>query len=432
MDLQFSVPPSPDLAQRLTNALRNKVGDPAALIISHQGQQTSWGIDREGRVSEEDSVDDIRVPIGCMIKMYTATLVMLKCHELGVSLDVGIDELLGSPAAYPGFAGVTFRHLLQNTHGLDDPIYEAVPPTADGWLDVNALHARVNSVPRLFEPGGFYSYNDVGPVIAAAVLERIANASYRDLLRTTLLDRLDTPVPTEGHLCPSTGGPMTISATDLWKLARFHMPQPIGPRPQIDLAAMRENARTPPARTTLDMRACLGWNGHPGEWYGYIAAAKGASHLIRFNPDADSIVVIVSAKVPVYYFLLHALGDRMPECARPSSPPPQMLGLEDVHQAPIDDYIGSYACAALAMDVAKPPIPTRTGERLFVRIRDRFEYRKVLNQPIERPLRLGADDHLYTMPVEPRFLANGRFLERDSDGRCRYIWNGRQLWRRID
>lgn len=130
-----------------------------------------------GQAQSEDAI----FLIASIAKPMTATAVMLLADAGELSLADPVQKFI------PEFTGddrakVTIEHLLTHTSGLPDQL-----PNND---ELRKAHAPLSEfvagavkVPLKFEPGTQYSYQSMGILLAAEIVERISKTPLRDFLR---------------------------------------------------------------------------------------------------------------------------------------------------------------------------------------------------------------------------------------------------------
>ncbi len=130
-----------------------------------------------GQAQSEDAI----FLIASISKPMTSTAVMLLADRGELSLADPVQKFI------PEFKGddrpkVTIEHLLTHTSGLPDQL-----PNNN---ELRAAHAPLSEfvagavkVPLKFEPGTKYSYQSMGILLAAEILERITKTPLRDFLR---------------------------------------------------------------------------------------------------------------------------------------------------------------------------------------------------------------------------------------------------------
>lgn len=117
---------------------------------------------------------------GSIGKQFTAALVMLLAEEgrLGVDDPLG-RHLEGVPAAW---SGITLRHLLTHTSGIQDYTDTKVLDYRKDYSD-EELERAIATLPLDFAPGEKWSYSNTGYLLLGLVVNRAAGRFYGDLLR---------------------------------------------------------------------------------------------------------------------------------------------------------------------------------------------------------------------------------------------------------
>lgn len=392
----------------------------AGLAILQNGEELHLSSDDAGQVSRAAREHTLRLPASCMVKPFSATTIMQLFEEMQLPLDSDVAALLGrSGGGFAEWGGITLRQLLDSTHGLDDPLSIAVAyPFIDGYIDLERLYSRLNAAPRLAAPGEMYSYSDAGMLVAAAIMERLCQRPFKNLINEQLLQKLD--IDTGGvQICPTLGGALTISATDLLRLARYHMASGA----PAALASMRAATVNFPGWTSTERSAAIGWNAYGDGWFGYMAMTiAGGYHLLRFHPERGTAIAIVSSSIPATEVLRTVFAD-LPELPAP----PRPLFPKQVTELDTSVFAGRYERSALAADVQR-----LDDGRLRFSISNRDSTRPVLKQPIERALLMAENDAFYAVPLERNFIPHGQFIGRaHGSDRFNYLWSGRHVWRRV-
>ena len=151
------------------------------------------------RGAENPPNDDTLFEIASITKVFTGSLMAKAVIEKQVSLDTDIRVFL--PGEYPnleyGGKPVTIQNLVTHTLGFDTPenlksVYEKIFAGSLGNVPIeysmDDLLAELKSVELNHEPGTFYDYNNVGPEIAAYILEQAYQKPYQDILQGFLDD----------------------------------------------------------------------------------------------------------------------------------------------------------------------------------------------------------------------------------------------------
>lgn len=129
------------------------------------------------------------LPIGSITKSFTAGAILRLVEEGKIGLDD--DVRLYVPDAPVGGRTVTIEQLLTHTSGIPSLV------DVDGFFEwakdqhgTEELLAYTRGLPFLFEPGHGYSYSDTGYILLGAVLESIGQASWDEVIRHEVADRL--------------------------------------------------------------------------------------------------------------------------------------------------------------------------------------------------------------------------------------------------
>ncbi len=148
-----------------------------------------------GQASREFSVPngpDTKFQVGSISKAFTAILALKLADKGLLDLDSPIGKYLPE---YPAENGVkiTIRHLLSHTSGIPHHI-DAIP---DYWLSHDkAFHTpgelwkMFAGVPLAHAPGEKITYSSPGFYVLGALLQRLAQKSYAELLREMVFDPL--------------------------------------------------------------------------------------------------------------------------------------------------------------------------------------------------------------------------------------------------
>jgi len=123
---------------------------------------------------------------GCLAKLLTASLVTEAVADGHLHWSDAIDDVL--PSKHPSrrkLAGVTVRHLVEHTHGLDESSMARVPRRTDGFIDAAGLCEGLGAR-SICSPGALYSYGSVGGWLAGAALESPAFGMFESCASSIL------------------------------------------------------------------------------------------------------------------------------------------------------------------------------------------------------------------------------------------------------
>jgi D-alanyl-D-alanine carboxypeptidase len=192
---------SPLAGQQLTTTERAAIDSSARAILNATGApSTSIAIVRGGQIVYEQAYGDgridpkvaatpaMRYAIGSVSKQFTATAVLLLAEEGKLSLD---DKVAKWFPQLTRANDITLRSLLTMTSGYQDywP-QDYVFPDMQRPTTAEAIMKRWAGKALDFEPGSKWQYSNTNYVIAAAIVERVANMAFMDFLR----QRIFTPL----------------------------------------------------------------------------------------------------------------------------------------------------------------------------------------------------------------------------------------------
>lgn len=360
-------------------------------------------------------------PVGCLAKLLTATLATRLFARHRIGLDTHIVDLLNAGTVRRRLAGVTLRHLLEHTHGLDDSLIER-PPSHAGFIDVSELAQRMTSAPPLAPPGALYSYGSAGACLTAAALEACCTRPYAQLLHEELLGPLDIrigPASTTRHdglgICPSNGVGLALTVVDWLRFlasATLDCAQ-TWPRERNERT---NGAITPlPGWNPLERGIYLGWKYHGHGWFGHQSVWPAASAWVRANPRRAIALALISRDHAVAVIAGRMLGAALPELFDLRMPALLRCG------APFDPerYVGRYGSAAIDVEVV------RAGDALELCVHDRA---RGLRQ--RSALAPAADHVFFTRPPVPESFPYVQLVAAHGD-EFGYLWNGRFVLPRL-
>jgi len=370
----------------------------------------------------EPGVADVPMPVGCLAKLLTATLATRIFAKRQIAIDMQVVDLLDAGTAYPALEGVTLRHLLEHTHGLDDSLIRRAP-LRDGLIDASNLLLRTSSERPLAEPGVIYSYGNIGAWLVAAVMERCTRRPYAALLRDELLAPLgmsvDSASATGGYalVCPATGVGLSLSAADWLRFlvhATVESTWP-GDRCEQESTAIRRL----PGWNPLEHGVYLGWKYHGHGWFGHQSVWPRSSALVRVNPHRGSAFVLISRDHPASVVAGRMLCAAVPELFDLRVP---ML-LEHGALTDPQRYVGRFGCAAVLAEISLH------GDVLELRVEE--------GGPVgaRGGPRCGAlaPAAAHTFFVRPPGIESFPYVQWivGGLGGAAYLWNGRFVLRRL-
>lgn len=367
------------------------------------------------------------VCVGCFAKLFTAMLVAGAARDGQLLLDGSVCEQIGMLTA-PNrrlLEGVTVRHLLSHTHGLDGSHIPYVPTGEDGRVDMARLGHALSQARRLSPPGDLYSYGPVGAWIAAALLERCYGASYPEILAGQLLEplrmeyvvqgRCPTHGPSSAICCPATGGTLAVSLEAFLIFLNRHL-QKGGDAHWSEAASLmrRQSVRLP--GVALETGAGLGWKCYGGDWYGHGTDAEGCSAVIRINPALRIGMITASKSREAFRLQGRLFGRVLP--AGHSETGSLIGGVHAPCSMDAQRYVGTYGNHSLSLSVGM------RAESLILEARSTN-----LRSFTVRLNPLGSD--IFSLGVYD--TSRGGYIQfiQPRGAKFDYAWNGRTVFPRI-
>lgn len=173
----------------------------AAVMVIRNGEPIltrSYGLARLEEAVPVTPATNFR--LASVTKQFTATAVLMLVDRGKLSLD---DTLRSHYSQYPPFAdGITIRHLLQHTSGLEDyePVYG--DPFPEQIRDRGVLELLSATEDTYFAPGSEYRYSNSAYAILATLVEDLSGQPFADFLRDNIFASLgmqNTVAFVKGH-----------------------------------------------------------------------------------------------------------------------------------------------------------------------------------------------------------------------------------------
>jgi CubicO group peptidase (beta-lactamase class C family) len=217
--------------------IRHKLPALAAAVI-HRGRCAALGAVGVRKAGADTPVTrDDRFHIGSCTKAMTATVVGLLVQEGRLGWDTTLADALPDLAGemHEDFRTVTVRQLLCHRGGVHPNL-----PKGKGWRDViqgdtpreqRIAFARAHlAAPPAHPPGSRYVYSNAGYGIVGAVLERLLDRAFEQIMRERLFEPL--AMASAGFGAPGTPGKLDQPWQHrLDKAGKLHA---IGPGPNSD------------------------------------------------------------------------------------------------------------------------------------------------------------------------------------------------------
>ena len=370
--------------------------------------------------TDTDQVAQHRIPAGCIAKSLTASMLAeaVATRHLGWS-DPVCEVLTLSGSAQRKLRGVTVRHLLDHTHGLDASSIEEVPWGSDGFIDVERVCNGLDARPIAL-PGTLYSYSNAGCWFAGAVLERTYGKSYA----TLVLEHYGVPAEAApgtalpDRVCPATGADLVLTLTQWLSFASRHLDDPTGP--STTLAPLRAMQTPLPGWHPSEKGICLGLKYYGGGWFGHNSLLSERTAALRLNPtERIALFVAVESQGAAVLALAGLFGRSLPEFA--DLKPLRPLEAEQRQGIQYACHVGSYSQARKRLVVGMTNEATLELTCIETSASDRCVPTRI------RPTRQGVFIPESTHDEEFPFV---QFIAQQDSGGYEYLWNGRQLWRK--
>ncbi len=245
-------------------------------LIDANGDVTSGSVGVSDNLTGAGFAPNTQVHVGSLTKTVLATGVLRLATDGRIDLDAPVLRYV--PALFaaeppPGFAGVTVRHLLDHTAGLNDAhLWQMFSERADpdaplaAALPDPALQLRVRS-----RPGARFSYSNLGYTLMGMVIESIVGYRYETYLDEHVLAPLGmhdstfafttqegedaNPLLAWGHIDDGSryaaspvflrpAAQFTTTTTDLARFAQFLLSDGVvAGQPFIDESLMQSRAK---------------------------------------------------------------------------------------------------------------------------------------------------------------------------------------------
>jgi CubicO group peptidase (beta-lactamase class C family) len=375
------------------------------------------------------------VHIGCIAKLLTSTLFTLSMKSLKARWD---DEVLdhlsvNSLAIRRYLKGIALSQLMDHTHGLDGSHLSVAPLGTDGSIDVEKLCYELVDAPRVAQPGEMYNYGNAGAHMAAAVLECGYGEVFGNILFSKLLSPLGIANPKYGvttslspgsTICAATGGALQLSATEIFRFAVGQLP--LDGATGASQERVFSRIRPLPGWHPLEKGIGIGWKYYGSDWWGHDGRSLNSAVLTRINRKQRVAIVLTSQidRGDLGFLILGCLlGDSFPDLVSVSIP--KLLIRETFQEVRANSYLGCYRNRRASLTISLD------GGDLILKKSGAFEPADSASE-IESTHRLNAaaDNVFFTEPPDLKALPYLQFLPSPPAGKCEFIWNGRNLWRR--
>jgi len=374
------------------------------------------------------STGDDPIVLGCLTKVFTATLVaeVIARHSTSPQHDAAT-LLEQSDSCAPSLRRIRLHDLLNHTHGLDASLLQTLPRRADGFIDPRALWEALSAVPQLSAPGELYSYGNAGAWLSAAILEQLTRRKYYELF----LERLVQPLGLTSvrnldvDTCPARGNRITMSIYDVLTFLHLHLRHDgaridHSPHFSANLASMRSDPFPLPGWSPSECASCEGWKSYGSECFGHNAISHRYLALVRIHPATQTAIVFAGGSYTTFVRLFSSV---LPEFR--NLRPPRLLPAEALTTLDIERYTGTYRTGALALKIG------RIDTTLTCDLTPMAKHPRA-HSGESTPLIAASDDVFFPRVSCGPELPYLQFIVPRNDEKFEYLWNGKYVWRRSE
>lgn len=127
--------------------------------------------------------------LGSIVKNFTKVLVLQQIELGQIKLTDTLDKFdLGFPEEVS--TTITIEHLLNHRSGFEDIFIAEYRENQLAFDTLEKKLALLKSRPLLFEPGTDHRYSNYGYVVLGAILEKVTESSYEQLLNKNIFERI--------------------------------------------------------------------------------------------------------------------------------------------------------------------------------------------------------------------------------------------------
>ncbi len=315
-------------------------------VVSH-GRIGCVTIEKRGNA--DVALPESSVRLGCITKLFTATLLRQSFVDANTLVDGDVLDSRGLSDAPALQSGITIRDLMNHSHGLDDSLVHRAPMRTDGFIEAAQLCEKLRALPVICRPGRLHSYGSAGALLGAAILEATHGLRYVDLLDKELLAPLDivrsvapqdTAMAGDRMACPATGGALAISVRDLLRFLEWQIQNPHGFLAAEGNGALEAELVKHPGWHSIERGMYLGWKHYGDGWFGHNSDVPDAAVYARVNPRLRVALVIASDSHPPTAIASALFRERWPHLVR--SPMPVLLKDSRLDEASASSFAGHY------------------------------------------------------------------------------------------
>lgn len=249
--------PSPDARSfdALTSWFETSMSDlgiPGAAVGVFHGDEVhaaELGVTEAG--TEDPFTTTTQFGIASLTKIFTATALASLVHDGALSFNDPVRQHIPefSLADAEATEDVTIGHLLSHAGGWAD-VLEPVP----GQDALDWYASRMESIPQTVPVGTHFSYSNSGFMLAGAIIEQLAGASYEDVISQSILAPLgmnSTRFPLDFHHTANRAAGHQVIEGRLAAIPRPDVPRVVNPAAGL-LSNLEDMLSFVRAHTTID------------------------------------------------------------------------------------------------------------------------------------------------------------------------------------
>lgn len=190
----------PELQAQLEKILQgNKVPGLSVSVI--RKDQSDWvaGLGVADVASKRASDATSLFRIGSISKNFTALAILKLLHEGKLSLQDPVRKLVPEVEfinQWEATDPVRVSDLLEHTTGWEDMHFSEYAKNAPTLSLIEALAFRPASRTSRWRPGTRFSYNNIGPAVAAAIVEKVSKRNFEEYIGTEFFSPIGMPTAT--------------------------------------------------------------------------------------------------------------------------------------------------------------------------------------------------------------------------------------------
>lgn len=380
-------------------------------------------------LSNEPQVRHIPVPLGCLVKLFTCSLVQEEVANARIRYDDPIERFFPSMSDRRSvFSDVSVKHAIEHTHGWNSGAFVSAPLSDAGFIDIQALEAGLGSYESIARPGALYNYSDVGPWAIAAALESLNGACYEEIVRRQIWKPLGIEAVVEPcgegsapRFSPATGEALSMPAADLLTFLTAHFRG--GPRDFLsaEVAAAHEQITPLPGWSAFERGVWQGWKSYGEGWFGHSSTIEQMPALVRVHPLRKLALLVACAHAAVVPLAASLFSKLTPEFAATKIPKLLQRSLSAEERS---RYIGTYHGATATLVVAE----TEQSE-LQLRAYNASSMNRETSPFFVAVLTPAKDDIFLPRPIHRGLFPIIQFVREARDG-AEYAWNGQSVFRK--